>query len=79
MPPRRAVPTPSNSSGMDEFREALAGVTTVLQQQMEATTSRRTTMDPFNLLEKFTKLKPLKFEKGQIHLQLFSGSHREVV
>lgn len=47
---------------MDQIREALEGMTEVLQQQMEANIQRRQPLDPFVLLEKSFKLKPPKFK-----------------
>lgn len=58
---------------MDAFRVALAGITTVLQQQIDANTPRTATLDPFNLLEKFTKLKAPKFTSSRLQMEKFKG------
>lgn len=58
MPPRKDVRTPSDNLRINEFREALTDLTTVLQQQLKANTSQREIMDRVNRLVKLMMLKP---------------------
>lgn len=49
--------------GMDQISEALAGMTQVFYQQMEANVPRRQLVHPFSLLEKFSKVNFPKFRE----------------